>query len=51
MIFAKNDSKNYYLALNTHGAGDQFIYDRIMEHCPKNFPDLQARIKASASAP
>lgn len=49
VIFAKHDGKNYYLALNTHGAGDQFIYDRIMEHCPKNFPDLGAWIAASAA--
>lgn len=51
VIFAKHADKNYYLALNTHGAGDQFIFDRIMEHCPKNFPDLQAWIAASALAP
>ncbi len=40
VIFAKNDGKNYYLCLNTHEAGDQFIYERITEHCVKNFPDL-----------
>jgi hypothetical protein len=39
VIFAKHDGKNYYLALNTHGAGDQFIYDRITEHCPKTSPN------------
>lgn len=49
VIFAKHNGKNYYLALNTHGAGDQFIYDRIMEHCPKNFPDLGAWVAASAA--
>lgn len=51
LIFAKHAGKNYYLALNTHGAGDQFIYDRIMTHFSKNFPDLQAWVSASAAAP
>lgn len=40
VIFAKNGAKNYYLCLNTHNAGDQFVYDRIMEHCVRDFPDL-----------
>lgn len=47
VIYVKHDGKNYYLALNTHNAGDQFVYDRIMEHCPKNFPDLASWIAAS----
>lgn len=51
LIFAKHGGENYYLSLNTHVAGDQFIYDRIMEHCPKNFPELQAWLSASAAAP
>lgn len=51
LVFAKHGGENYYLSLNTHGAGDQFIYDRIMEHCPKNFPELQAWISASVAAP
>lgn len=46
VVYVKHDNKNYYLALNTHNAGDQFVYDRIMEHCPKNFPDLQNWITA-----
>lgn len=40
VIFAKHDGKNFYLCLNTHNAGDQFIYDRIVEHCDRDFPDL-----------
>jgi hypothetical protein len=44
VIFAKHEGKKYYLAVNTHGAGDQFIFDRIMEHCVKEFPDLPAWI-------
>jgi hypothetical protein len=40
VIFAKHGGKNFYLCLNTHNAGDQFIYDRIIEHCVRDFPDL-----------
>lgn len=40
VIFAKHEGKNYYLCLNTHDAGDQQIYDKIMEHCVRDFPDL-----------
>ena len=47
VVYVKHDGKNYYLALNTHNSGDQFLYDRIMEHCPKNFPDLASWIAAS----
>jgi hypothetical protein len=35
IIFTKHGGKNYYLALNKHAAdkaGDQFIYDRIVQH-------------------
>jgi hypothetical protein len=44
MIYAKHSDQNYYLALNTHDAGDQFVFDRIFEHCPKNFPALASWI-------
>jgi hypothetical protein len=47
LLFTKHGGKNYYLDLNTHGAGDTFIYDRIMEHCVPDFPDLKAWIAAS----
>jgi hypothetical protein len=47
LIFAKHNGKNYYLCLNTHNAGDQFIYDRIMDHCVKQFPKLAEWISAS----
>jgi hypothetical protein len=40
IVFLRHEGKNYYLCCNTHGAGDQFIYDRIMEHCVRDFPDL-----------
>jgi hypothetical protein len=44
IIFAKHNGKNFYLCLNTHNAGDQFIYDRIKEHCILDFPDIQTWI-------
>ena len=44
VIFAKHGGKNFYLCLNTHGAGDQFIYDRIMQHCVRDFPELPSWI-------
>ena len=40
VIYFPHDGKNYYLCCNAHGAGDQFIYDRIMEHCTREFPAL-----------
>lgn len=49
IVYAKHDGKNYYLALNTHNAGDQFVYDRIMEHCTKDFPDLKSWIDVEAA--
>jgi hypothetical protein len=46
VIFVKHDGKNYYLCANTHKAGNRFIYDRIMEHCVRDFPDLPVWLKA-----
>ena len=40
IIYLRRQDKNYYLCPNTHGAGDQFIYDRIVLHCARDFPDL-----------
>ena len=50
IIFARHDGKNYYLYLNTHDAGDQFVYDRIMQYCVRNFPGLPDWISAAASS-
>ncbi|MGA2636191.1 hypothetical protein [Methylocella sp.] len=47
LIFAKHDGKNYYLCLNSHGVGDQFIYDRIMTYCTNEFPKLAEWVSAS----
>jgi hypothetical protein len=46
IIFIKHDGKNYYLCVNTHAAGDQFIYDRIAQHCVRDFPELPKWLKA-----
>lgn len=47
IIFAKHGGVNYYLSLDTHRSGDQNIFDRIMNYCPRNFPDLRAWITAT----
>jgi hypothetical protein len=46
IIFLKHEGKNYYLCCNTHNAGDQFIFDRILEHCVRDFPQLPDWLKA-----
>ena len=46
IIYLRYEGKNYYLCCNTHDAGDQFIYDRIMENCVRDFPNLPAWLKA-----
>jgi hypothetical protein len=45
IIYLKRECKNYYLCCNSHKAGDQFIYNRIFEHCVREFPDLQGWLK------
>jgi hypothetical protein len=52
IIFIRHDGKNYYLCCNTHNAGDQFIYDRITQHCVRDFPDLLSWLtKAQSELP
>ncbi|MBS0251438.1 MAG: hypothetical protein JSR78_10295 [Proteobacteria bacterium] len=46
IIYLSHAGQNYYLACNTHDAGDQFIYDRIIQNCVHDFPDLEAWIRA-----
>jgi hypothetical protein len=50
MVYLRRDGKNYYLCCNTHDANDQFIYDRIMEHCVRDFPDLPMWLKEQQSS-
>jgi hypothetical protein len=45
LVYLRRLGQNFYLCCNTHNAGDQFVYDRIMEHCVRDFPDLAAWIK------
>ena len=40
VIFIKHGGKNWYLCINTHSAGDQFLYDRIAQDCVRDFPEL-----------
>jgi len=46
VVYLRHEEKNYYLCCNTHAAGDQFIYERIMENCVRDFPDLPSWLKA-----
>jgi len=45
IVYLRHEGKNYYLCVNTHNAGDQFIFDRIKEHCVRDFPELLAWLK------
>lgn len=40
VVYLPRGGKNYYMCCNTHEAGDQFVYDRIMENCIRDFPHL-----------
>ena len=33
IIYLQYEAKNYYLCCGAHNDGDQFIYDRIVQHC------------------
>jgi hypothetical protein len=45
IVYLNREGKNYYLCCTTHNAGDQVIYDRPMEHCPRDFPELATWLK------
>lgn len=40
IIYAKYQSKNYYLTLAQHDEGDDVIHQRIIEGCQADFPFL-----------
>ena len=44
IIFAKHDGGNYYLALTTHDAGDEVIYQQITSICVPQFPFLKSQV-------
>lgn len=46
VVFAKRDGKNYYLALAIHSSTDQTTYDKIMDTCTRDFPDLKSWLPA-----
>ena len=50
IVYLQREGKNYYLCCNTHNAGDPFIYDRIMEHCVRDFPEFPAWLTAARSS-
>jgi hypothetical protein len=50
IIYLPHDGKKYYLCCSTHEAEDQSIYDRIMEHCVRDFPALPAWLKAEQNS-
>ncbi len=41
IIYLRHNATNYYLCCGAHKDGDQFIYDRILRHCRRDFPDLE----------
>jgi hypothetical protein len=45
IICLQYEAKNYYLCCGAPNDGDQFIYDRIVQHCPRDFPQLLAWLK------
>jgi hypothetical protein len=40
VIFLRRNAENYYLCCGGHKSGDQYLYDRIVDHCPQDFPDI-----------
>lgn len=46
VVFAKHGGKNYYLALAIHSTADQVIYDNIMDHSTRDFPNLKSWLPA-----
>jgi len=46
IIYLQHEGNNYYLCCNTHDAGDQFIYERIMKNCVWDFPNLPTWLNA-----
>jgi len=47
IIYLQYKAKNYYLCCGVHNDEDQYIYDRIVEHCVRDFPWLSAWLKSS----
>ena len=41
IIFARNESKNYYLCLGRHDSGDEKIREQIDKVCVREFPFLE----------
>lgn len=50
IVYLQRAGKNYYLCCNTHNAGDQFICDRIKDHCVRDFPELLTWIQEAQAS-
>ena len=48
--YLPHDGKNYYLCCSTHETEDQSIYNRLIEHCRRDFPALPAWLEAEQKA-
>lgn len=44
IVFAKHNGQNYYLTLGRHKEGDQYIHQRIVAGCMKQFPFIASII-------
>lgn len=51
IVYLPHAGENYYLCLNTHDAGDQAIYDRITQHCVRDFPELPRWLATAQAHP
>jgi hypothetical protein len=50
IIYLRHNATHYYLCCGAHKDGDQFIYDRILRHCRRDFPDLEKWMKEAANS-
>jgi hypothetical protein len=42
IVYLPHAGKNYYLCCATHEDDDQMIFDRILNHCVRDFAELAA---------
>lgn len=47
IVFIKHKGKNIYLCLTTHKTEDQLIFNRILKHCRRDYPDLLEWVQLS----
>ncbi|MFN4175586.1 hypothetical protein [Phenylobacterium sp.] len=49
IVFLKRDGANHYLCLATHETGDQRVFDKIINVCSRDFPQIGAWIEEAAA--